>query len=74
MDPLQQYLMQMRQFTESYYIYSIPFICHNSEGEIPEELLHMCDVFIHQNVNTKAYGEKLTDEWITPGCPSIVMI
>lgn len=52
-------------FVKNYYIYDLPRIQEIRKGYIDEDLLHYCDVFIHQDIREdNSYGYKLSDEYM----------
>lgn len=66
MDIVREYLSSSEAFTNKYIIYPLPLI-QNIEGEIEQNVLENCDLFIHQDIQAgNGYGYKLSDEYILP--------
>lgn len=62
-----RYLYQSRSFTDRYIIWNVAPLHLQKDSCISEELLKVCDLFIHQDVRPEnSVGYKFSDEYILP--------
>lgn len=73
-----RYLGQSNLFTKEYIIWYTPALHLRKTDSIPEQLLMVCDLFIHQDIRPQnKFGYKFSDEYILPrlkdGCRTITV-
>lgn len=62
-----RFLYQSESFSEEYIIWNVPALHMQRESCISEELLKVCDLFIHQDIRPdNQIGYKFSDEYILP--------
>lgn len=72
------YLQKSKSFMQKYCIWEVPPICHNERHCLPEEIMEICDLYIHQDIRAdNTFGFQLSDEYVIPrlkeGCLKITI-
>lgn len=64
---LAKYLHYSQTFNDKFCFYPIPSIHENAKKRINKELLHACDIYLHQDIRAdNSIGYELSDEYIIP--------